>query len=408
MMSEDNGTYDISYNIFNYGYKELTQDAFICWLIKWAYYDETGYGKLKECGQDFIKALFKKHGKEVPQNLAPDRVKIWQQDNSIDVLARVGDYVLLIEDKTGTRDHSKQLERYYRIVSEGKSAAGKVDEGNIIPIYLKTGNQSLYEQMRIEKVKYQNSNPYKVFGRVDFLKLMKPFRTAHPIVDDFTDYLKHWEDDTQSYRDWQENGSGKKSYQSLAGFFRELENHLVVFDWDNDLVGFNNTQTDKDNLLENYRKRNWSKDNPWGWNWVPNQAGGFTGFWWYSKTVQSCGHDVVIYLQLEIQLKLDDENKPTERNKKLCFKVDTLGNESSSERRNIREDCYTRIEAEKNKLFRPHMGNGNTMTFAQWDDEKGQNPWLVFNKASVGPDIEETVNNLIRAQNILDRVASHA
>ena len=61
-MSKENGTHDISYNLFNYGYKELTQDAFICWLIKWAYYDGTGCEelKIKKCGQDFVKALFER------------------------------------------------------------------------------------------------------------------------------------------------------------------------------------------------------------------------------------------------------------------------------------------------------------------------------------------------------------
>ena len=403
-MSEENGTYGISYNLFNYGYKELTQDAFICWLIKWAYYDGTVYGELKECGQDFVKALFKKHGKEIPQNLAPDRVKVWQQDNSIDVLARVGDYVLLIEDKTGTGDHSNQLKKYYDVVSAGDSAAGKVDEGNIIPIYLKTGNLSLFDKMRIEHVKADKtgSKSYKVFDRRDFLQVMERLNTTHTILNDFTKNLKYLESVSKSYTDWKQSDC-KRTGSSIEGFFRKLESHLVVFDRDNDLIGFDEIHNTKYGPLENNWKSNWSENNPWGWNWVPNQAGGFAGFWWYSKTVQSCGHDVVIYLQLEIQLKLDDANKPTERNKKLCFKVDTLGNESSSDRRNIREDCYTRIDVEKNKVVRPHMGNGNTMTFAQWDDEKGQNPWLVFNPNG-GPDIQNTVKNLIKAQSVLDKV----
>ena len=145
--------------------------------------------------------------------------------------------------------------------------------------------------------------------------------------------------------------------------------------------------------------RDRASDPWWGWIsvWVPNPAGGFAGFSWYYKTMKSCGCDVAIYLQLEIRLKHDDGNKTD--HKKLCFKVDTKGNESSSDRRKIREDCYERI---KKLAGRPHrMGNGNTMTFAQWDDKK---PWLVFNKTGDGPDTQETVNNLIKAQNILDSV----
>ena len=59
-MSEENGTYDISYNLFNYAYKELSQDAVICWLIKWAFYNGQGHERLRECGKKFLKALFEK------------------------------------------------------------------------------------------------------------------------------------------------------------------------------------------------------------------------------------------------------------------------------------------------------------------------------------------------------------
>ena len=54
------------------------------------------------------------------------------------------------------------------------------------------------------------------------------------------------------------------------------------------------------------------------------------------------------------------------------------------------------------------MGKGNTMTIAQWDDQytngEKQNPWLVFNKTDSRLDILATINNLTKAQSILDRV----
>ena len=388
-MSEDNGTYDISYNLFNYGYKELTQDAFICWLIKWAYYDGTGYEGLKKCGQDFITALFAKHGKNAPHNLDPDKVKIWQQDNSIDVLARIGKYVLLVEDKTGTKEHGKQLNDYYEKVLNEKTNAGKVDKEDILPIYLKTGNQSLRNKLRIE-----GSTEYKVFERKDFLKVIKPYNEAHPIISDFYNHLAHKEAATNSYEGWRGNGNENEEvnyWLSCEGFFRELENHLVVINKDASMVGFDE--------IKNTSEKSWSNTNPgrWGWGWVNNASGGFFGFWWYFKTMESCKENVDIYLQLEI-----DPKKP--KNGKLCVKVGTDTSDTSLQY-NIKWDCNNRVlNAGNNLLRKPDvMRRGYTMTVAQWNIEDGQNPWLVFNPNG-RPDIQSTVKNLITAQRILDKV----
>ena len=383
-------TYDIGYNLFNYAYKELSQDAVICWLIKWAYYDEPiiissiygpRYDRLRKCGKDFVEALFAKHGNKVPHN---PKVEIWQQDNNIDVLARIGEYVLLIEDKKGTGDHSDQLERYYQLVLDGETVAGEVaGEEFIIPIYLKTENLSLYDVLRIE-----NSTKYKVFDRSDFLDIVYPYDTAHPIVYDFSNYLKFNEEDTQSYKEWREDGKVEESYRSWQGFYRELENHLVVFDKDNDLIGFDEIRNTKYSLLENNWKRNWPENNSWGWGWVPNKAGGFAGFWWYSKTVKSCGHDVEIYLQLEIKLEKKDDRK-------LCFKV--FMDEADKD---IKWDCHLRILKAGESLVRKpkRIGHGKAVTIAEWKD-----PWLVF-KPNGGLDIPETVKNLMKAQSVLDKV----
>ena len=392
-MIEKIHTYDLDYNLFNYAYKELSQDAVICWLIKWAYYDEPvvissiygpRYDRLRKCGKEFIKALFDKHDKKVPENIDKDKVEIWQQDNNIDVLARVGEYVLLIEDKTGTGDHSDQLERYYQLVLGGKTAAGEVaGEDFILPIYLKTENQSLYDVLRIE-----NSTKYKVFDRTDFLDVIEPHDTAHTVLSDFSNYLKYIEEDTQSYKEWREDGKGKESFRSWQGFYREFENHLVVFDRNNDLVGFDEIHNTKYSLLENNWKSNWPEYNPWGWDWVPNKSGGFAGFWWYSKKFISTGKVVQLYLQLEVNL--DNTNA-----RKLCFKV-----WMEEANKDIKWDCHRRIlKAGEDLVTKPkRIGHGKSVTIAEWKD-----PWLVF-ILNGGLDISETVKNLMKAQSVLDKV----
>ena len=312
------------------------------------------------------------------------------------MLARIGDYVLLIEDKTGTGDHSNQLKKYYDIVSGGHSAAGKVDEGNIIPIFLKTGNQPLGDKLRIEgSTEYK----YKVFERKDFLEVIKPYHGAHPIISDFYNHLMHKEAATNSYERWRENGSENEEvnyWSSCQGFFRELENHLVVINKDNSMVGFDE--------IKNTWEKSWSNGNlgVWGWDRVNNRSGGFFGFWWYFKTIKSIEHDVKIYLQLEIK-----HHEP--ENGKLCFKVDARKVEKGL-RPKIKWDCHSRILKAGNKLLRKPdvMKIGGWMTVAQWDvqckDGQKQNPWLIFNNANGGLDIPATIKNLIEAQSILDRV----
>lgn len=372
-------------NIFKYATKELSQDAVICWLIEWAYHDEPGYERLTEYGKKFIEALFKKHDKEVPQT--PEKPKVWQQDNSIDVLARIGEYVLLVEDKTGTKDHSQQLNRYYEQVLKGETNAGKVGKENILPIYLKTGNQSLFDRIRIE-----NSTPYKVFDRGDFFTVVECYPSTHPILDDYIDYLRYLEEDTQSFKKWQEGELNRTpwSWKSWQGFFRELENCLVVFDGDNGLVGFDENHNNKPRPLEYIWEGNWHEAYSWGWNWVNNPAGGFAGFWWYRNKFEANDNEISLYLQLELSL-----DNPAAR--KLCFKVYT-----EKPDRNIAKNCQNYIvEASGGHVYKPDkMRTGHTMTIARWKD----NSWLVFNKPNGEPNIPETVKNLVKAQSILDSV----
>ena len=78
-------------NLFHYATKELSQDAMICWLIKWSEVqadDECGQA-LRDLGRAFAGALLGKHNQSLAGNIK--RVEIHQQDHGIDVLARIED-----------------------------------------------------------------------------------------------------------------------------------------------------------------------------------------------------------------------------------------------------------------------------------------------------------------------------
>ena len=98
-------------NLFCYATKELSLDAMVCWLLAWARRKQETMDKaLHACGLQMVKALLGKHRVKLDDVTA---VELSKQDHGIDVLARVNHrHVLLIEDKTKTRHHSNQLQRY--------------------------------------------------------------------------------------------------------------------------------------------------------------------------------------------------------------------------------------------------------------------------------------------------------
>lgn len=336
-------------NIFKYATKELSQDAVICWLIDWAGrqggQDEEDKA-LHECGRRFVKALLAEHGARLDG--AIEKIEIRQQDHSIDVLARINDYVLLIEDKTSTGDHSGQLKRYYEAVAEGKTGLGEVGEKNLFPIFLKTGNQSLAADRGIEE-SMETGRSYKIFNRKEFLeKVLNHYEGSNPILMDFRAYLQAWEDDANSFKDWKEGERTRWSWNAWQGFLRHLEEKLTHCN---------------------------------GWGYVPNPQGGFLGLWWSVNDIEGGK----IYLQLEIVTGKPDVQK-------LCFKV-AVGNE---EDRGAMKDKWRKLvrDAGGEAIELPRTRSGLTMTIALWKES-----WLAFSDGAL--DLDKTSANLKKAEEVL-------
>lgn len=213
-------------NLFDYATKELSQDAVICWLIDWAGRETSGDPedeKLRQCGLAFVHALFSKwrdwgYSVDLGDSV---RTEVRRQDQSIDVLARVnGLHVLLIEDKTETGTHDNQLERYRESVVEGETGLGKVAEDNVWPIYCKTGNHSLKERQHAEE------QEYAVFDRTDFLSVLKRYRGTNDILINFRRYLKRWQEETDSFREWA-NDSDERMKRGWEGLYRYIEENCL-------------------------------------------------------------------------------------------------------------------------------------------------------------------------------------
>ena len=340
-------------NIFNYATTESWQDAVVCWLFDWARRQDVQDERDKEdkalhkCGRQFVKALLTKH----EPSLDPDikKIEIWRQHKGIDVLARINNrQVLLIEDKTNTRAHSGQLERYYEKVVGGKTGLGEVGKENLCPIFFKTGNQSLAEEKEIEE-SVKTGRSYKIFNRKEFLeKALNDYEGSNPILTDLRAYLQEWEDDTNSFKDWKEGESTEWSWKAWEGFFRRLEGKLTHRRW---------------------------------WGYVPNPRGGFRGFWWSVNGIE--GGEI----KLQLEIVPGDPDK-----QKLCFKL-AVGNE---EDRGTMKDKWRKLvrDAGGEAIELPRTRSGLTMTIALWKES-----WLAFSDGAL--DLDKTVANLKKAEEVL-------
>jgi hypothetical protein len=198
-------------NLFTYATSELSQDAFICWLLEWASPEYKNVDiDLHQCAVKLIQALFDKHCKEVPSKI--ETVEVIKQDKHIDVLSIInGEFVILIEDKTYTKDHSDQLARYFEDV---KSRVYR--EEDILPIYFKTGDQG-------DGYPGVEEAGYKLFLRADILQVLNCYSGNDAILTDYRGHLQAVEDQVESYKtipidQWE--------WSQWVGFYLRLQKEL--------------------------------------------------------------------------------------------------------------------------------------------------------------------------------------
>lgn len=124
---------NIKQNIFTYATSELSQDAFIAWLC--ANYDSKELG---EVSKKFIGLLA---GESDGDATKISDVEVKKQHNHIDVLVLYKidgkQKVLVVEDKTYTKEHDDQIIRY---VTEIKKEYKTLPDDAFSCAYYKTGH----------------------------------------------------------------------------------------------------------------------------------------------------------------------------------------------------------------------------------------------------------------------------
>ncbi len=207
-------------NLFDFATSELSQDAFICWLASWADPEcRANNEALHATAIAFLDRLLA-IGKG-PQVAQYRSIKVHRQWNDIDVpLVVNGDTTIIIEDKTETKDHSGQLDRYK------KAVASEFSEDRIAALYLKTGDQSNYRSVE--------AAGYGCFLRKDFLGVLDQGERAgvkNDIFADFHSRLRRIEEAVQSYQNLPLAEWGKNPYP-WRGFYLAVQQQLGGGEWD--------------------------------------------------------------------------------------------------------------------------------------------------------------------------------
>lgn len=210
-------------NLYNYATSELSQDAFILWLLAWANPIEELSGdqlNLHVAAISFVRGLLGK------TNLEIDSIECIKQKDNIDVLAIINNNIaLIIEDKTYTKEH-KQLERYSETVKAKYHSCSELH-----CVYYKSGNESFNS---IDKVKRRyneyiknSAGQLKVFFRImlreDILRLLRSIEK--PVINNiFVDYVAHL-DRLQGWSDSYKKGkiAGLWGNTAWQGFYMALE-----------------------------------------------------------------------------------------------------------------------------------------------------------------------------------------
>ncbi|QTV05914.1 PD-(D/E)XK nuclease family protein [Faecalibacter bovis] len=214
-------------NIFKFATKELSQDAFLCWLFSFAdkKYKKSEYEHLHQLATKFIQRLIDN------DKLKIESIKVRKQIHKIDIWVEVNDDTLLIiEDKTDSKAGKNQLEKYYEVATK------ECPNRKISAIYFKTGNESTHTF-----TKSNTTGHWEAFKLEDIVEVLSPFqkKISHAF---FTDYLEICLEKYNRLNDFEKwikkTELNAEINDVVEAFYVHLEKDNVFYNWQsNDMRG---------------------------------------------------------------------------------------------------------------------------------------------------------------------------
>ncbi len=305
-------------NLFTYATSELSQDAFICWLLSFAMKDCKRDSILSACAKDFIRFFIPELREEVYLSEPPKK-----QYKSVDILITVDDkYKVIIEDKTFSSEHDNQLLRYKEIV--------KTDfpDYTVIGVYYKTGFQGNLNNVYEAK--------YKICDRKNILDILKKYisNSENNILIDYYEHLKYIDEEASKFNTLPVE---KWGWYQINGFYDYCQKTLVdtkmFFDYGH----------------------------------VANQSGGFEGMWIYNVDKYT---KVVNGMNCELYLQCEFANQKLN----ICYRASAKEENGKINRETREKLLWKQIDgewyniAEQNGFIKPkRYGSGKTVALGIYD-----------------------------------------
>nr|WP_293995446.1 PD-(D/E)XK nuclease family protein [uncultured Fusobacterium sp.] len=334
-------------NICKFTTSELSQDAFICYVLE--YYKDIFKEKHpfeNKFAKFFVGKILKKIGLE---DFKINTLEVKKQFMAIDILVIINNSIyVIIEDKIFTSERKNQMNEYREKVINFY----KTHESKVYCIYYKTGDESSENIALIQKEK----NTVTIL-RNEIINIFDKYDGVNIIFQDYLSNLK----DIQAEREFFKSKDLRESsftWQEVIGFYNELDKTFVT-------------------LKE---KGLMPKDIKFNWEEVSNPKGGFICYF-FSNVLDF--EEYGYYLQLE---STSIQEKNIQENLKLVVKV-------WSDKKDI-SLLYSGLDILKENygeaIIKPvKFSRGSWMTQAIIKD------YLVFNDIG-NINVYETAKNIVR------------
>lgn len=217
-------------NIFAYATKELSQDAFLCWLFCFAdkQFQDSSYRELHLLAIELLRNFVDDAKLEI------EEIVVKKQENKIDIWLEINsNLVVIIEDKTNSQAGTGQLNKYFQLA---KQYCKTNNFQNPICIYFKTGNEAARVFERADEAKN-----WKYFSLAHLIQIFTSYENKinHPYFQDFFQMNHDKFKLNQNFEEYISEYEIKKLGNNvIEAFYSRLELDQVFKNWNyNDSVG---------------------------------------------------------------------------------------------------------------------------------------------------------------------------